>query len=227
MSCDNTSCQNNGVTHTRAVPKLWRETIDAHRQELREAILDTTWALVKEHGLLSVTMTRIAQETGIGRATLYKYFPDVEAILFAWHERHVAGHLERLTELRDQPGDASERLKAVLEAYALICHYREQHGTDELSALLHRGQDVVRAQRQLVDLIRNLLTEVAQAGQLRDDVAPEELAHYCLHALAAASSLPSEAAVRRLVTVTLAALQPPTEAGVNGVPKASADAGGR
>lgn len=34
-----------------------------------------------------MTMSRIAEEIGIGRATLYKYFPDVEAILLAWHER--------------------------------------------------------------------------------------------------------------------------------------------
>jgi hypothetical protein len=44
---------------------------------------------------------------------------------------------------------------------------------------------------------------------LRNDVAPDELASYCLHALAAASSLPSKTAVRRLVTVTLAGLRPP------------------
>lgn len=37
---------------------------------------------------------------------------------------------------------------------------------------------------------------------------PEELATFCLHAVAGASSLPSKAAVRRLVTVTLAGLRP-------------------
>ncbi len=58
-------------------------------------------------------------------------------------------------------------------------------------------------------MIRDLLAEGAKTGKLRDDVAPSELASYCLHALAAASSLPSKAAVRRLVTVTLAGLRPP------------------
>jgi hypothetical protein len=53
------------------------------------------------------------------------------------------------------------------------------------------------------------LTEAAQTGDVRDDVAPEELASYCLHALTAASDLPTETAVRRLVTVTLAGLCPP------------------
>jgi hypothetical protein len=46
-------------------------------------------------------------------------------------------------------------------------------------------------------------------GDLRDDVAPDELASYCLHARSAASSLPSKAAARRLVTVTLAGLRRP------------------
>jgi len=154
-------------------------------------------------------MSQIAEQTGIGRATLYKYFPDVEAILHAWHERHVTDHLAHLTELKGQDGDAVERLEAVLQAYARICHYRERHGTEELGALLHRGEQVTRAQQQLLDLFRDLLAEVAASGNLRDDVAPDELASYCLHALSAASSLPSEAAVRRLVAVTLAALRPP------------------
>lgn len=49
----------------------------------------------------------------------------------------------------------------------------------------------------------------AKAGELRNDVEPEELASYCLYALAAASSLASKAAVLRLVTVTMAGLHSP------------------
>src|ERR687892_2611379 len=84
------------------VPRLWKETIEAHRQGVQDAVLDTTAALVAEHGLRSVTMSQIAEETGIGRATLYKYFPDVETILLAWHERQVTRHLEHLSQIRDQ-----------------------------------------------------------------------------------------------------------------------------
>jgi AcrR family transcriptional regulator len=200
------------VTYTKVVPKLWTETIEAHRREVREAILDTTAALVAEHGLRSVTMSQIAEETGIGRATLYKYFPDVEAILFAWHERQIAGHLEYLADVRDRAGDAGERLEAVLEAYALISHESHGHHDTELAAFLHRDRQIPRAEQQLRAMIRDLLTEGAESSDLRDDVAPDELASYCLHALAAAGSLQSKAAVRRLVTVILAGLRPPTSA---------------
>ena len=185
------------------MPKLWSETIEAHRREVGDAILDTTVALVSRHGLRAVTMSQIAEETGIGRATLYKYYPDVEAILVVWHERLITGHLEQLAALRAQPGDPLERLRAVLEAYALIRH--ERHGT-ELEMLLHRGEHLARAYRRLSELIRGLLSECVKAGKIRDDVPPDELARYCLHALAAAGSVSSKPAARRLVRVTLDAL---------------------
>jgi AcrR family transcriptional regulator len=188
------------------MPKLWNETIEAHRRAVRDATLNTTAMLVAEHGLQSVTMSQIAEETGIGRATLYKYFSDVQAILVAWHERQIAGHLEYLAEIREQAGDASERLRAVLEAFALISH---EHDGTQLAALLHRGEHVARAKRQLNNFIRDMLIEGVENGDIRDDVAPDELASFCLHALTAASSLPSKAAVRQLVTVTLAGLSPP------------------
>src|ERR671910_2689019 len=120
MSLSNQNVSTIAVMYTRVVPKLWNETIEAHRRAVRDAILETTAALVAEQGLRSVTMSQIAERTGIGRATLYKYFPDVEAILLAWFERQVGVHLAHLYEVADQTGDASERLEAVLRAYALI-----------------------------------------------------------------------------------------------------------
>ena len=175
---------------------------------MHEAIVEATWALVADRGLLAVTMSEIADRSGIGRATLYKYFPDVEAILVAGHQRHVADHLEQLSKLRDAAGSPVERLEAVLRAYAFIAYHRERHSTPELGALLHRGEDVTRTQQQLVDLFRDLLLDARAAQQLRDDVVPEELANYCLHALSGASALLSGAAVERLVEVTFAGLRP-------------------
>jgi AcrR family transcriptional regulator len=191
------------------VPKLWTETIETHRREVRDAILDTTATMVARDGLRSVTMSQVAELTGIGRATLYKYFPDVDAILIAWHERQITAHLRHLAELRDRT-EPERRLETVLEAYALISHESRGHHDAELEAFLHRDEGVPRARKQLRDMIRDLLSADAQAGAVRDDVGPDELATFCLHALAAASSAPTAAAVRRLVKVTLAGLRRPT-----------------
>ena len=188
------------------VPKLWTETIEEHRRTVHDATLDATAALVREHGLASVTMSQIAAAAGIGRATLYKYFPDVEAILVAWHDRHITRHLRQLAEARDAAAGPAGRLEAVLTAFALIQH--QHHDTELPVALLHRGEHVARAQQQLRDLVSDLLAAGAQAGVVRTDIAPGELASYCLHALTGAGSLPSEAAVRRLLSVTMSGLRP-------------------
>jgi AcrR family transcriptional regulator len=220
------------------VPKLWTETIDTHRREVHDAIVETTAALVGKHGLAAVTMARIAEETGIGRATLYKYFPDVEAILVAWHERHVTHHLGSLAEARERSADPADRLENVLVAYAVIMyersrahragdkhpghrdaekHAREQHGgasyaherhSGEIAALVHRTEHVAGVQQRLIDFMRDVVKEAAKAGKVRRDVPPDELARFCLDALAAARDLSSRAAVRRLVAVTLAGLRP-------------------
>ena len=194
------------VTYTGGVPKLWNDTIEAHRREVRDAILDTTAALVAEEGLRAVTMSQIAEKTGIGRATLYKYFSEVEAILSAWHERQIGAHLEQLLELKEQPGAPLKRLEAVLEAYAFIQHEHQGH---ELATLLHSGEHVAHARQHLIGLIRELLLECVEANQVRDDITPQELASYCVHALGGATSAVSKAAVGRLVRLTLDALTTP------------------
>jgi len=156
------------------VPKLWTDTLEEHRRAVRDATLDTTAALVAERGLASVTMSQIAAETGIGRATLYKYFPDVEAILTAWHQRQVARHMEQLAAVRDQAsGGPGGRLKAVLTAYATITHQRP-HGT-ELAAVVHRGEHLADAQQQLLGFLRDLIADAANTGEVRDDVPPTDL----------------------------------------------------
>jgi AcrR family transcriptional regulator len=188
------------------VPRLWNETIEAHRNAVREATLKTTAALAAEHGLGAVTMSRIAKETGIGRATLYKYFPDVESILIAWHDRQVGGHLELLAAVRDRAGTSAERLADVLRTYAVTTHERP-HDT-EFAALVHRGGHMAEAERHLRELVEGLLVDAARDGAVRDDVPPVELAGFCLHALGAAGGLPSRDAVERLVTVTLDAVRP-------------------
>ena len=181
------------------MPKLWDDTREAHRRAVRDATLDTAAALVTAHGLASVTMSRIARETGIGRATLYHYFPDVDAVLTAWHQRHVQRHLDGLTAARDSKAKPGEQLESVLSAYATMVHHRP--GSD-LAVALHRAEHVQRAQDHLQTFIGDLIEAAVRTGDVRDDVPVEELTAFVLHALAAAGNLSSEAAVSRLVDVT-------------------------
>lgn len=187
------------------MPKLWTRTIETHRREVGDAILDTAAVLVAERGLRGVTMSRIAERAGVGRATLYKYYPDVESILVAWHEQHVARHLARLEQLRQEASDPGEAVATALAAYAAVVHDRaRQSGGTDVAAVVHQGAHVARVERRLRMFFSDLLAEAARAGQVRADVPAGELADYCLHALGAAAAAPSRAAVRRVVDCTLA-----------------------
>lgn len=188
------------------MPKLWNATIDAHRAAVRDAILDATVALIAERGLRAVAMADIAVRAGIARATLYKYFADADAILRAWHEREIASHVAELAAIADGPGEPAARLTAVLETYAERAQAGRGGHDAELASVLHRDEQVAAARHRLRRLLAELIVEAAAAGAVRDDVAADELAAYCLAAVAAAGDLPTRAARRRLVAVTLGGL---------------------
>jgi AcrR family transcriptional regulator len=195
---------------------LWNTTVDEHRRTVHAAILDSTAALIAEHGL-AVTMSQIAQHTGIGRATLYKYFKDVEAIMVAWHDRQVSDHVRQLSSAIADCTDPGDRLRTALTVYARLSstgrdapHHSSEGASSIRTALaLHRAPHLHHAQRHVHDLLTEVITAAAEAGMTRTDVPPAELAAYCLHALAAAAAAPSPAARDRLVAVTLTGVQPP------------------
>ncbi|MEV5573242.1 helix-turn-helix domain-containing protein [Spirillospora sp. NPDC052269] len=189
------------------MPKLWDETIDAHRSAVRDAALDATAALVAEHGLVMLTMSQIAERAGIGRATLYKYFPDVQAVLSAWHERQVNAHLRQVDEVADPNLPPGARLEAALLAYALTPQGAHGRHDDGLAVLLHGGEHVQQALHRLHAFFRDLIDEAARADEVRDDMDPGQLATYCLHALTAARGTSDQAAVQ-LVSLTMSALRP-------------------
>ncbi len=186
------------------MPRLWTNTIEAHRAAVRDAAIAATAALVARHGIRGVSMSGIAEEAGIGRATLYKYFPDLDAILGAWQDRQLDSHLAKLAAIGDASRPPVERLGAALEAYAEL---EREFGGSALAELLQDDDLAARGRAHVRAHLAELIADAAAAGDVRADVAPDELAGYALAALGAAGSLDSEAAVGRLVTVTLDALR--------------------
>lgn len=174
---------------------------------MREAILAATAAVVAEHGLHAVTMSRIAAKAGIAEARLCRYFSDLDAVMRTWRDRQIANHLGYLDDIGGQPGAVTQRLDAVLRAYAAVVHQTHEHRTTDRGMSLHRDEGLIHARQHLHDLVRDLLAEGARSGDIRDDVTPDELADQCLQSLSAAGAHSSAVAIRHLVTATLAELQ--------------------
>ncbi|MFI6428593.1 TetR/AcrR family transcriptional regulator [Promicromonospora sp. NPDC050880] len=185
------------------MPKLWEESIDEHRRSVRDAITKAAWRLAEEHGPLSLTMSQVAGAAGIGRATLYKYFTDIESILVAHHARHVKDHLRALEDLSGGSKAPGARLVAVAEEYASICFHRRRHASADIGALVHRGPEVADAERRLHGVFADLIAQSAADGLVRTDLGPEELAAYCRRALDAAGEMRDLEGVARLTRVVL------------------------
>ena len=196
-------CHTSDRVYDQRVPRLWDDSVDGHRRAVRDAITEAAWELAERRGPLALTMSDIARAAGIGRATLYKHFTDVESILIAHHARHVERHLRALEELRARPLPVGSRLVAVLHAYASICFHRERHSSPDISALVHRHPEVADAENRLRGLVADLLNEAAPEELVRTDLGTEVLSAYCLHALGAAGQAADEEQVRSVVRLVL------------------------
>lgn len=189
------------------MPKLWDETVESHRRVVREAVEHAAWELVAASGLRAVTMAKVAAAAGISRATIYKYFPDVESILVAWHQRQIAAHLSQLRASSEAAGDDGAALRAVLEAYAWVVAKRGHHGR-EIGAFLHQPGEHQQSEEQVDGLLQRLLDRAVASGHVRDDVSVDRLVRYCRHALGAAAEEQSDEGIASLVELTLAGLAP-------------------
>lgn len=186
------------AAYSRAVPKLWKDTVEEHRRDVRTAILEAAWALAQEHGVRGVTMGLVADQAGISRATLYKYFRGVDDILVAAHTEHVRAHLAKLRTALDTAGTPRQGLERLIEHYAEICFRRGRDGGAGVAALVHTGaqhhHDTHLLNRLVVDAVR----AAQQAGEVRADVTPKVLAAYCLSAAEGAGALANAGDARRL-----------------------------
>src|SRR5215213_2017209 len=142
------------------MPRIWADSIDLHRRQVHEAILDATAALIAERGPTSVAMSTIADRAGIGRATLYKYFPDVDSILVAWHARDFGDRLAQLTEMIEADTVTLE------DVVAFVRRQRARHHAGAASDIVgtvahavadHRGAMPDAVERQVTSALASLI----------------------------------------------------------------------
>ncbi|MGW6130833.1 TetR/AcrR family transcriptional regulator [Cellulomonas sp. NPDC055163] len=191
------------------MPLLWRDSVDAHRHAVRESVLDAAGAIYTETGPTGLTMSAVAERAGIGRGTLYRYFPDTRELLLAWHERQVRTHLGQLRHVRAGTSDPDDALRAVLEAFASVTR---SHGNEESAVGLHSGEHIAEAQHELHALLRDLLAEETRRGRVRADIDVDLLVTFCIHALGAAHEISSPGAPGAFTDLVMDALRPPGDA---------------
>jgi AcrR family transcriptional regulator len=172
-----------------AVPAAWNDTVADHRDRQRQLIVDSTMSLVAEHGLSDVTMAQVAKQAGIGRATLYKYFPGVEEIVAEHVLQTVESHHRVLEEAIDGVDDPIDAIAACL---SILLEYfgSEEHRSTSTSVNPDQfspevGRQVHQAFARMHSLLSDLVVDAQRAERLREDVDAAFTAHLLYQMLAA------------------------------------------
>ena len=136
---------------------------DVARNRLR--LIDAAEELVAEHGL-QLSFAALARRAGLGVATVYRHFPDVETLTAALVERRV----DRIVWTLEAASSRPDPLDALREAVLGVCVLQaEDRGIWE--ALIGAPKRLQSAQRRMYPLSVRLFERAAATGRMHVDFA--------------------------------------------------------
>lgn len=143
---------------------IWPEMMDGARQRLALHIGRTALGLIAEHGLGGTTMSRLAKAAGVSRATLYKYFPDVEAAVVAYVAAEIERYQAELRAALSQVDDPCLRMDMYIDHQVDYLHGEEHRaGAGQLEAASLSPGAQAGLEAHLVSL-RAIVAEILSAG---------------------------------------------------------------
>lgn len=148
---------------TRPDPRVERT-----RSEVHTAVLQ----LLRAGGLSAVTYTAVAEASDVSRATVYRHFPDREALIVATLEA-----VRPQLDLPEPTGDIGADARGILRLVAR--HLNDNEMLADLLVLLRQAEDdpdLGVARQHLVAMEGNPVLGLVEAGRasgtIRDDLDP-------------------------------------------------------
>ena len=167
----------------------------------RDQILDAADAVFSERGI-TAPLDLVVTRAGVGRATLYRNFPDRAALVEALFERAI-GSLEDAAAGHDLFALVERVAGALVEAPALADYWRA----------LEPGHPAAKAARErMARLFRAPLAAALKSRTCRADLRPADLVLVCGMlgaALRGATAANRRSLVRRALDLVGAGLAPP------------------
>lgn len=139
------------------------------------AILNATLKLLKMQSLQQISIEAIAREAGVGKATIYRWWPSKAAVVI---EAFLVNHVSRITA----PQGAGPREALIHILRLLIKEYagREGHIVAQIIAEGQNDPEVLTEFRKRFwddrrAMALELVHEARRLGELRDDIPAEFL----------------------------------------------------
>lgn len=140
---------------------------DARRN--REALLVAAEEVFADQGA-DAPLEIVARRAGVGRGTLYRHFPDREALAVAVYERRLAGLEELAAQHRDDPD--------LLELLVLGVADRQTRVPGLIAVLLGSSGGATaldRITQRTRDLVSGPLAQARARGEVRPDATDDDL----------------------------------------------------
>jgi AcrR family transcriptional regulator len=141
-------------------------------RENRERILEAARGAFAELGI-DASVEEIAYRANVGIGTLYRRFPTKDALIDAVFE----GHLDRIAAAAEQALDETDAWEALLDYLAFVVGLQAaDRGFSEIVGANLRTEELVgRARKRLRPLVQRLIIGAQEAGELRADIAYEDI----------------------------------------------------
>lgn len=145
-----------------------RPTTEAH-DEKRAEIIEHCAALFDKVGYHNTSMQMLADEVGLGKPTLYHYFPSKISILYAIHDTHIQALLDGLRQEASADPETALRSACVDILRQIASHPGYVRAfMDNYGDLEGEMRDLIRtARREYFDRVRGLIASGIEQGKFR------------------------------------------------------------
>ena len=144
----------------------------------KKKIVSAAWKLFYEQGYDNTTVDDIVEESGTSKGSFYHYFEGKDALLSSLSFLFDEKYEELMPSVDPQMHSVDKLLYLNRELFGVI----ENTVSLELLARLFSSQLITKGERHLLDhsrvyyrVLRTILAEGQQRGQIRDDVTVNEL----------------------------------------------------
>lgn len=138
-------------------------------EENRAVILEAADLVFASHGI-TVPLDLVCQQAGVGRATLYRHFPDRHHLIVALLERGIEETAAKAVEL----GDRDDAFFVLLRFHAERIHARSSL-IDYWRVLDRNAPEVRRVRERFHQIFLPLIFRAVEAGTCRPDVQVEDV----------------------------------------------------
>jgi AcrR family transcriptional regulator len=143
----------------------------AELEQRRREISDCAVTLFIENGFNETSMRQIAEALGLGKSTLYDYFPSKDDIIVYVVQEHLALLIQRAKAIIAEEGDASDHLHQIMQMHLAFLlenrafYLRLMFEAQRLKAESQQRIQVHRYAYQ--DLVKSLIEVGIQQGCFR------------------------------------------------------------